>query len=84
MLGNDNPTNTVTDGLPEGWYACHYPGRRQPYTLQQRLHYKNDRHHLPYETVRFCATLNEAAAIAKRGELRGAGQRDVAASKEAE
>ena len=73
MLGNDNPANTITDGLPDGWYACYYPDRRQPHTLQRRLHYKNDRHHLPYETMRFCATLAEARAVAGRVELREEG-----------
>ena len=70
MLGNDNPVATITDGLPDGWYACHYPDRRQPYTLQRRLDWKNDRHHLAYETVFFCTTITGARAVAERVELR--------------
>ena len=45
------------------WYITHYPGRRQPYTVQRHLHYRaqpHDRRYQGYETLRFCKTLEQA------------------------
>jgi hypothetical protein len=46
--------------LPEGYFVRHYPGRGQPYTLLFKPDYSNDRHQKRFETLAFCASLEEA------------------------
>ncbi len=69
MLAPERVAPTPTDGLPQGWFVVHHPGRPQPWTLCKRLHYaprtnKSKKH--GYETWLFCDTLAQAQAEAWR------------------
>ena len=61
------PTATLTEDLPEGWFVQHYPGRPQAWTLCKHLDYAaSTRKGQGHVTWRFCDTLAEAQAEAWR------------------
>ena len=56
----------ILDGTPKGWRILNFPGRAQPYTIQQDKNYTNDRHaSRHWRTYYFCATEREAWAKLK-------------------
>ena len=69
MQGKTDLMSTITDGLSTDWYIRHFPGREQPYTLQRRRFWKNDRHY-SYETWSFHTTAQAAQGAADREDWR--------------
>ncbi len=53
--------------LPEPWFARHYPGRDQPYTLQRRHNFTRQQR-WAYKTWYFAKTFRELETLVEKLE----------------